>query len=70
MSNMTPAENKAENAYRTLLTYAQRTEQGDSEVEAQMTSLMCDMMHLSDQYSESMEEMFAKAKAMYLDDLK
>jgi hypothetical protein len=61
---MTENEQRAERAYRTLLAYGKYAN-GDEDVEANMTDLLTDLRHLSDQYAVDWDDMLARIDLHY-----
>ena len=68
MSTRTPKQIKAEVAFRTLLTYAQMADKEGESVDYQIKELLCDLMHLSDEYSVDFGKELVNAKVLYAHD--
>jgi hypothetical protein len=69
MNNQTPKQIKAENAYFTLLVYAQRVGKESDNTDEKIKTLLCDIMHLSDEYGVDFDKEIINAKAAYDEDL-
>lgn len=69
MSLRTPKQIKAEVAFRTLLTHAQKANNEADSIDGQIKDLLCDMMHLSDEYAVDFDKEIVNAKVLYAHDL-
>jgi hypothetical protein len=61
-------QQKAENAFRLVLIASQNNAISQSEMEAQVTDLICNLMHLSDEYAFDINDCLEKAEQTYKDD--